>query len=203
MRRWILLPILLIGLGLAAETVRLLESLEPLPYHKEAEGYSVEGMVYRFENEHVAVEAEHLTTEQRGAYYDARKLDDPFVGLVEYDNLFVLRVRIENLHKSETLNMQPSTVSIGNCLVQDETHVYQLFYRMKDGDERLAAAGKTLFLRPLSLPPGTWIERLFLFHYDDPYSVRRLILVISNIMFGNDMVEVEFRFKSRFKKVKR
>jgi len=203
MKRSLWIPLLLLTAALAAESVHLLVALEPNPPRKPPEGYSVEGGIYRFQNELFKVEAEHLTADARSAYYGARGLDDPFVGLVEYDNLFVIRVRLENLHKSETLHMQPGMVSIGNCLVQDETQVYQLFYRMTDGEKRLEAAGKTLFHRPLALPPGEWIERLFLFHYDDPYPVRRISLVISNLMFGNDALEVEFPFRARFEKEKR
>jgi len=202
-RRGLVLLLGLITLAVASKTtLYLLTDLEPKPPRKMEPEYSVEGGVYRFENADMKVEVEYMDKADRAAYYKGKDLSDPFQGLVMYDNLVTFRLRIENLDDAEDLNMSPGAAQMGNALVLDETTLYQMFYRMKDGEERLAAVGRTLFIKPLQLPPGLWIERLLLFQYDDPYPVRRMDLILSSILVGQNGTDVVLRYKAHFEKEK-
>jgi hypothetical protein len=77
-----------------------------------------------------------------------------------------------------------------------------MFYKETDGEERLAAAGKSFYFKSLHLPPGQWIERLMIFQYDELYQQKKVSLVLSSILLGREGVDLEFPFLTTFKKEK-
>lgn len=186
----------------AATTLYVLDQLTPEISKNPEPGYSASEGVYRFENKSLKCEVEHLNAEARGAYFSKRGYGDPLKGLASENDLFVVRVRIENLLADGNIVMSPASVMFENCTVRDQTHLYQLLYLRPDGEKRLEAAGAVFYLNQLDLPPGTWIERLFLFEYDDPYPTKHMKLVIANLLGGEQQWDLEFPFVAKFRKEK-
>ena len=198
------LPLLFFAIALslyAGSGSRYLEGITPDMPKKPEEGYSLDGKIYRFQNASLKVELEYLDQQERADYYREHKIDDPFRGFSQLQNLIPIRARFENLQKEGDIFMSPNTVVLGNIPTFDDTKLYQLLYQQRDNEKRLEAAGATLFIRPLSLPPGTWIERIFMFQYDDSLPVKRLSLVIASVM-GTAEWDLEFKYKATFKKEK-
>lgn len=203
-RRWGIAA-LLAALGIAAAastTIYVITEMTPDIRKKPEAGYSAEGKIYRYANKDLACEVEVLLAEARGAYFRSKGYEDPFRDLASSEDFFVVRARFENRMAEHSLTMMPGSVMFENCTVRDETHLYQLFYIKSDGEKRLEAAGAVFYLKQLDLPPGQWIERLFLFQYDDPYRTKRMRLVISNLLAGDRQHDVEFPFIAKYKKEK-
>jgi hypothetical protein len=193
--------ILLSLLAGATSKTYIIERLEPDPPKKAAQ-YSAEGGGLRYRDARLDVAAVPLLGEARSSYFTSRGVVDPFDSPALEPNYVLFRVRLENLMKDEALEFSPGSAMFGNSNALDEIGVYQLFYKEVDGEARLAAAGKTLFLRHLRLPPGEWIERLMVFQYDDPYPTKKITLVLSSILLGRDGVDLEFPFRASYRKEK-
>jgi len=198
----IALGLLLVAASAWAGGILILESLTPELPKKAPEGYSLEGGVYHYRDAHLDVQVFQLTAAERPQYYAMKKLPDPFSGVRPAENLILIRVRIENLQKEGAVEFSPTASMLGDSLAFDDTYVYQFIYKEKDADAKLSAAGKTMYLKHLSLPPGTWIERLLAFQYDNPYPSKRLILQIGGISTGQEGVNLVFPFKTKFRKEK-
>ena len=185
----------------ASSKIYIIERLEPDPPKKVAQ-YSAQDGGLRYRDPRLDVTAAPLLGEERAAYFAARGVADPFASPVLEPTYVLFRVRIENLMKDEALEFSPGSAMFGNSNAMDEIAVYQLFYKEPDGEARLAAAGKTLFLRHLRLPPGQWIERVMVFQYDDPYPTKKIALILSSILLGRDGTDLEFPFRASYRKEK-
>jgi hypothetical protein len=198
-----LAPLLALAVTAAASTtIYVITEMTPDIGRGANDGYSAEGGIFRYANKEMACEVEVLLAEARGAYFRSKGYEDPLRDLTSSEDFFAVRARFENRMTEHNLTMMPGSVMFENCNVRDETHLYQLLYMKSDGEKRLEAAGAVLYLKQLDLPPGTWIERLFLFQYDDPYKTKRMKLVISNILAGEKQHDLEFPFIARYKKEK-
>lgn len=186
----------------AATKIYIIEKLEPDPPKKVAQ-YSAEPGGLRYRDARLEVVAAPLLGEARSSYFASRGLSDPFASPALEPTYVLFRIRIENLMRDEALEFSPGSAMFGNSNPLDEIAVYQLFYKEPDGEARLAAAGKTLFLRHLRLPPGEWIERLMVFQYDDPYPTKKITLILGSILLGRDGIDLEFPFRASYRKEKR
>jgi hypothetical protein len=202
-KKGIALGLILMAASAWAASSLILDSLTPNPPKKLPEGYGVESGAYHFRDARLDLQVAQLTSEERVRFYAAKKLPDPFSGVLPIENLILLRLRIENLQKENTLEFSPTATMLGNCLAFDDTYVYQFLYREHDAAAKLDAAGKTMFLKHLSLPPGTWIERLLAFQYDDPYPSKKILLVVGGISAGAEGVDLAFPFKATYRKEKK
>jgi len=196
------LCVLLLAVSAWAGGVEVLESIVPLPSKKMPQGYSLEGEIWHYRDANLDVKVTPLTPEARARYYAEKQLEDPFSGVLPRENLVVMRLRVENLQKDGTVEFSPTACMLGNSLAFDDTYVYQFLYKEKNADAKLASAGKTLFMKHLSLPAGTWIEHLLAFQYDDPYPTKKLGLILGGISAGAEGVDIVFPFKATFKKEK-
>lgn len=195
--------LLILGISAwASRKVYILEHLSPDAKKKQSEAYTVEGDGFHFRNKRVDVRIEPISGEALEAYFRKQGVQDPFEGLPPEANYVFFRLRIENLGKSEELTFSPQGAMFGSDGALDDIGLYQLFYREEEGDRRLSAAGKTLFLKNLYLPAGYWIERLLVFQYDNPYPTRKISLILSNLLMGKDGLDLEFPFRAQFKKEK-
>jgi len=201
-RKAIALGLILVAASAWAGGVLILKSLTPELPKKAPEGYSLEGGVYHYRDAHLDVQVTPLTAAERPQYYATKKLPDPFSEVMPTENLILIRVRIENLQKEGAVEFSPTASMLGDSLAFDDTYVYQFLYKEKDADARLSAAGQTMFLKHLSLPPGNWIERLLAFQYDDPYPSKKLFLQLGGISVGPEGVPLAFPFKATFRKEK-
>lgn len=188
---------------LSAKTVNILQDLVPEPQKKPRPGYIIDGKSYHYRDKHLDVRVTYLTAEERRAWFDERETKDPFSALRAEDNYAFFQVRFENLQKEENVEFTPGSSMFGTGNLVDDITVYQMFYKETDGEERLAAAGKTFYFKALHLPPGQWIERLMLFQYDETYQQKKVVLVLSSILLGRDGLDLEFPFLTTFKKEKR
>lgn len=186
----------------ASRKIYILETLTPDAKKVDSKKLSVEGGGFHYRDKRVDVRVEPLTGKELEAYYEAESVRDPFAGFPPEANYVFFKVRIENLQKSGELTFSPQGAMLGSDGPLDDIGLYQLFYRETDGDQKLAAAGKTLFLKNLYLPAGYWIERLLVFHYDNPYPTKKMTLILSNILLGKDGLDLEFPFRAGFKKEK-
>lgn len=187
-----------------AKSINILTDLTPVEPKKGDVGISVEGKGYHYRDKRIDVRVQYLTPGERLAWYQQRGVSDPFAGFVlPQENYVFFKVRFENLQREETVEFTPGSSMFGTSNLVDETAVYELFYKESDGETRLAAAGKTLFLKALHLPPGEWIERILLFKYDEEHQQKKVVLIMSNILLGHEGVDLEFPFNTTFKKEKR
>jgi hypothetical protein len=196
---------LLLVLGVSAWASRkiyILEHLSPDLKKKQSRGYSAEGNGFHFRNKALDVRVEPMTGNELQAYYRAQGVLDPFADFPPEANYVFFRLRIENLGKSDNLSFSPQGAMFGSDGALDDIGLYQLFYKENDGERRLAAAGKTLFLKNLYLPAGYWIERLLVFQYDNPYPTKKISLILSNILTGKEGLDLEFPFRADFRKEK-
>ncbi len=202
-RRFAIAAVSLLALVAAGgKTIQVLERLVPDQPKKQVVGYSVEGGSYRFSDTRFSVVATPLDRAGLATYYRARGLENPFVHFPEEANYVFFNVRFENFQKDETVEFSPGSSMFGNSNPLDETRMYQLFYKEAGSEAKLAAVGRTFFLKNLRLPPGEWIERLVGFQYDDPYKTKKISLVFTSILMGPEGVTVEFPFRAEFRKEK-
>jgi hypothetical protein len=195
---------LLGALALAGrETLVILDGFTPNPPKKMEKGLEVQGLGYHLRNSDLDVTVQPLFLPEIGRYFSERGLKNPFYDIPREMNYFFFKVRLENLSKSETLEFLPTNAVMESCMAKDESSVYQTFYKFEDGEERLAVLGKTLFLKPLMLPPGQWIERLLFFEYDDNFSAHRMTLVLANMAVGRNQYELQFPYRAKYTKEKR
>lgn len=189
---------------LSARTLNILQDLVPEPQKKPEPGYFIEGKSYHYRDKRLDVRVTYLTPEERYAWFAQREVKDPFSAAIRpEDNYAFFRVRIENLQKEDSVEFTPGSSMFGTANLVDDISVYQMFYKESDGEERLAAAGKSFYFKALHLPPGQWIERLMLYQYDETYQQKKVVLVLSSILLGREGVDLEFPFLTTFKKVKR
>jgi len=163
----------------------------------------VEGNTYKYEGKLIKIEVEPLLLKEIGAYYASKGLVNPFEETPESLNYVFFRVRIENLSKETTIDFSPSSALMDDCLPKDESAVYEMFYEKDGGEKKLEACGRTIFLKPLRLPPQMYIERLMLFWYDDPMPRKKITLFLSNITAGREIFEEVFPFRTNFIKEKK
>jgi hypothetical protein len=201
-RIWIVGLALLSLAAWGSKKVQVLESLTPSVSKQEAPGYTAQGTEWRYRDDKIDFRVAPLTAEDRGAFYREKGLVDPFASFRATDNLLLFRVRIENLSKDTPVEFSPTATMFGNSVAFDETYIFQYLYKESNADEKLTAVGKTLFLSHLQLPPGTWIERLMAFTYDDPYTTKTLRLVVQGLMAGPEGLNLEFPFKASYRKEK-
>ena len=185
---------------LASRTIYVLEGLTPEIQRKPVQGYTTEGSSFHYRDGRIAVTATPLLSPDHEAFYAQHELTNPFAHFPVEANYVFFKIRIENLQKADNVEFSPGSVMFGNSNALDDIAVYQLFYKEKDGEALLAAAGKTLFLKNLRLPAGQWIERLMVFQYDDPYKTKKIPLIMSNILMGREGLDVEFPFLTHFRK---
>lgn len=186
--------------GLAAADLPVLETLTPKPSKKLAEGVTVEGNAFHQKSEKVDIVLEPLLLSQVGEWYKARGLENPFYDIPKPMNYILLRVRFENLSNDETLEFVPTAVMFDTCIPKDESKVYELFYSLAGGEKRLATLGKTLYLTPLLLPPGQFIERLLFFEYDEPFPVKKMTVALASVAIGREKVDVAYEYKATYAK---
>ncbi len=186
----------------ASRKICILQGLTPDVKKVDSKNLTVEGGGFHYRDKRVDVRLTPLTGRELEAYYEAQGVSDPFTGFPPEANYVFFKLRIENLQKSGDLTFSPQGAMLGSDGTLDDIGLYQLFYRETDGDQKLAAAGKTLFLKNLYLPAGYWIERLLVFQYDNPYPTKKLTLIMSNILMGKDGLDLEFPFRADFKKEK-
>ena len=201
-RIWILGLAFLSLAAWGGTTVQVLETLTPKAPKKADMGYSVEGNAWHYRDDKVDFRLAFLSADERAAFFHEKGVADPFTSFGLRENLILFRVRIENLTDGTPVEFSPTAAMLGNSLAFDETYIFQYLYKEPQVDEKMAAAGKTVFLSHLQLPPGKWIERLIVFKYDDPYSVRTLKFVVQGLMVGPDGLNLEFPFKANFRKEK-
>ena len=158
----------------------------------------IEGNTYKYEGQFIKIEVEPLLLKDIAAYYEKKGLSNPFDEVPEGYNYVFFRIRLENLSKESNLEFSPSMALMEDCLPKDETSVFQMFYEKQGGEKKLEACGKTIFLKPLNLPPKTWIERLMFFEYDDPMPRKKTSLVLANITVGREIFEEVFPFRMKF-----
>jgi len=187
---------------LSAKTLNILQDLVPQPQKKPEPGYSIEGKTHHYRDSRLDVRVTYLTPDARRAWFGQRGVKDPFAVIRPEDNYAFFRVRFENLQKEDSVEFTPGSSMFGSANLVDDISVYQMFYKERDGEETLAAAGKTFYFRTLHLPPGQWIERLMLFQYDEAYQQKKVALVLSSILLGREGLDLEFTFLTTFKKVK-
>jgi hypothetical protein len=187
---------------LSAKTLNILEDLIPQPQKKPQPGYFIEGKAYHYRDKRLDVRVSYLTADERRAWFDEREIKDPFSAVRAEDNYAFFKVRFENLQKDENVEFTPGSCMFGTGNLVDDITVYQMFYKETDGEERLAAAGKSFYFKALHLPPGQWIERLMIFQYDELYQQKKVSLVLSSILLGREGVDLEFPFLTTFKKEK-
>jgi hypothetical protein len=193
----------LAALAVPAGTLYLLTGLKPRPPKRPDPNLRVEGRAFVYRNAQLELQVEPLDPAGRADFFSRRGFEDPFAGFPPEDNYVAFRVRFENLSKDEPLTFSPVSTLFGNSAALDEVRLYQTFYREKEGEKKLAAVGKTLFVKTLSLPPGTFIERLLVYQYDDPYPVRTIPLVFGSILVGRESLDLELPFEATFHKEKR
>ncbi len=191
------------ALLLSAKTLNILEDLVPEPAKKPEPGYFIEGKSFHYRDSRLDVRVAYLTPGERHDWFAGRKTKDPFSALRPEDNYAFFRVRFENLQRDENVEFTPGSCMFGTANLVDDISVYQMFYKETDGEELLAAAGKSFYFKALHLPPGQWIERLMLFQYDETYQQKKVALVLSSILLGREGLDLEFSFLTAFKKVKR
>lgn len=194
---------LLTALAVPAATLYLLTGLKPRPPRRPDPNLRVEGRSYVFTTPRLELQVEPLDPAGRADFFSKKGLLDPFAGFPPEDNYVAFRVRFENLSQDEPLTFSPVGTLFGNSAALDEVRLYQTFYREKDGEKKLEAVGKTLFVKTLTLPPGTFIERLLVYQYDDPYPVRTIPLIFGNILLGRESLDLELPFEATFQKEKR
>ncbi len=191
--------ILLTALALAGrESLVILESFTPNPPKKMPKGLEVQGLGYHLRNSDLDVTVQPLFLPEAAQYYKEHGVSNPFYDIPKEMNYFFFKVRLENLTKKETLEFLPTNSVMESCMAKDESTVYETFYKFEDGDARLAALGKTLFMKPLMLPPGQWIERLLFFEYDDTMTAHRMTLILANVAVGRDQYNLEFPYRAKF-----
>jgi len=186
---------------LAGTTYYKLDSLstvEKAP--KKKKGLVIEGNLYKYQSQFLKLEVEPLLLKDIEAYYTKRGMINPFNEVPEAFNYIFFRVRMENLSKESNLEFSPSQVIMNDMLPKDDTTIYQMFYEKAGGEEKLDAMGRTVFLKPLTLPPKMWIEKLIFFEYEELLPTRRMILILSGINVGREIFEVELPFKAKFVK---
>ena len=186
----------------AGTTLYVLDTMTPRVEKKPVTGLEVKDGGFHFRNQAFDLTVIPMNSGSVQAYYFERKLTNPFEGLRGDENMVFFRVRIENLQKSGKLAFSPKNTMMGNSMPFDEIKVYQLLYRSRDSDQLLASAGKTLFFRNLLLPAHTWIERILLYQYDDPYPTKNINLIFGSIATDRASFEVIFPFKAHFVKEK-
>lgn len=193
----------LTALALPAGTLYLLAGLKPHPPKGPTPNLRVEGGAYLYRDGRLSLRVEPLGPEGRAAFFSERGLPDPFADFPPEDNYVFFRVRFENLSREDPLTFSPVATLFGNSAALDEVRLYQTFYRLADGEKRLEAVGKALFVKTLSLPPGTFIERLLVYQYDDPYPVKAIPLIFGSVLVGREGLDLELPFEATFKKEKR
>jgi hypothetical protein len=195
---------LVTAVALVAKTINILEDMTPEAPKKPIPGYSAEGRSAHYRDQRLDVRASFLPAGERAAWYAEKGMGDPFAAFLRPEENYVFfRVRFENLQKVENVEFSPGSSMFGTANLVDDIAVYELLYKETDGEERLACAGKALFLKPLHLPPGQWIERLLVYKYDESYQMRKVPLVLSNILLGREGIDIEFSFLPTFKKEKK
>ncbi|MEW6758456.1 MAG: hypothetical protein AB1347_09560 [Acidobacteriota bacterium] len=189
--------------AVASQTIQVLVGLEPDGKARLPTGVRLEGSTFVVDDPRMSVRVAALDAAGRRDFFAGLGLPDPFRDVLSEENYVFFRVRFENRHKEEDLSFSPVNTMFGNASALDEVRLYQTFYRDKAGQEKLAAAGRGLFVKTLILPPGTHIERLLVYQYDDPYPVRKIPLIFGGILLGREGMDLELPFRADFKKEKR
>jgi hypothetical protein len=169
---------------------------------KKEKNLKIENNFYKYESKRVKVEVEPLLLKDLGKYFSERGFENPFSETPNGFNYIFFRVRIENLSKETNLEFSPSSTILDDMLSKDDTTVYQMFYDKPNGEKKLEVLGKTMFFKPLTLPPQKWIERLLFFEYDSLAPTKRMVLTLANITAGREMFEIQFPFETKFVKEK-
>jgi hypothetical protein len=169
---------------------------------KKSENYKIEGKTFKFQSTRVKIEVEPLLIKDISSYFKSKGLENPFEDVPEGFNYIFFRARIENLSKDVALDFSPSMVILNDMVSKDDSTVYEMFYDKKNGEKYLDILGKTIFFKPLSLPPKMWIERLLFFEYEDIVSTKRFLLTFSDLTQGREIFEVSFPFRAKFIKEK-
>ena len=204
MKKFLIFGLLIFSFfAFASTTYYLLSEIKPLPKAiKKSKNLKIENGYYKYESKRIKVEVEPLLLKDLGKYFSEKGFENPFEETPGGFNYIFFRVRLENLSKETNIEFSPSSTILNNMLSKDDTSVYQMFYDKADGDKKLEIIGKTMFFKPLTLPPGKWIERLLFYEYDELVPTKRMTLILSNITAGKEMFELEFPFETKFTKEK-
>ena len=143
---------------LSAKTINILQDLVPQPQKKPEPGYFIEGKSYHYRDKRLDVRVTYLTPEERYAWFASGRSRIRSRPLSAGGQLRVFPRRIENLRKEDSVEFTPGSSMFGTANLVDDISVYQMFYKESDGEERLAAVGKSFSFKALHLPPGQWIE---------------------------------------------
>ncbi|MEJ2367325.1 MAG: hypothetical protein P8Z49_02985 [Acidobacteriota bacterium] len=190
-------------LSLSAMTLYRLDSVIPDPGRKQEQIMSVDGSTYHYRANKVDIQVTPILLKGIGRYYRTLGLRNPFEDFPPEMNYIFIRLRLENLDKHETLEFIPSNTMMGSMMPKDETQLYEMMYKLSDGNKRLVEVGKTFYFKELNLPPGYWFERLMLFEYKENRPARHMDLVLGNLSTGRNRFDVTFPFKLKFTKEKR
>jgi hypothetical protein len=201
-RFWIAALTMVTVAAIASQTIQVLVNLAPDAKAKLPKGIRVEGPTFVVDDPRLEVRVTALDEAGRKDFFSGLGLADPFRDVLAEENYVFFKVRFENRHKEEDLSFSPVNTMFGNSASLDEVRLYQTFYRDKAGQEKLAAAGRGLFVKILILPPGSHIERLLVYQYDDPYPVRKIPLIFGGILLGREGMDLELPFRATFKKEK-
>lgn len=204
MKKAVMASLLLFALDiLGAGVYYKLDSLETVKKApKKIEGLAITGKGYTYETKTLKVEVEPLLLKDMDAYFKERGMENPFTETPDGFNYIFFRVRMENLSKETALEFSPASVIMNDMVTKDDQTVYEMFYDKPNGEVKLETLGKTMFFKPLTLPPGKWIERLLFFEYDDLAPSYKMMLVFANLTAGKKIFELQFPFYSKFVKEK-
>lgn len=192
--------VLALSLGAVSGELPIVQSLTPAPPSKMPENITLEGRVYHMRSQTVDVQVEAFLLPEVGPWFEGRGLKNPFFDIPMAMNYILVRVRFENLSATETLEFVPTASAFDSCLAKDEAKIFETFYVLSEGEARLAVLGKSLYLKPLMLPPGQWIERLILFEYDEPFPVKRMTFSLSGVGMGRDRIDMAFPYRAGYGK---
>lgn len=204
MKKILFLTLLFISFfSYASKFYYLLTEIKPVERAtKKSKNLKIECGTYKYQSKRVKIEVEPMLLKDIGKYFNKRNFENPFAETPEGFNYIFFRVRIENLSKETNLEFSPSSAVLNDMLSKDDTTIFQMFNEKLNGDQKLEILGKTMFFKPLTLPPGKWIERLLLFEYDQVVPCKKMVLFLSNLTAGKEIFEIEFPFQTKFVKEK-
>lgn len=182
----------------------LLTEIKPVEKaDKKSKHLKIESNFYKYESKRVKIEVEPMLLKDICKYFNQKGFENPFDETPEGFNYIFFRLRIENLSKETNFEFSPSSATLNDMLSKDDTTIFQMFGFSPNGDKKLEILGKTMFFKPLILPPEKWIERLLLFEYDEVVPCKKMVLSLSNLTAGREIFEIEFLFRTKFVKEKR
>lgn len=181
---------------------KLVEFIPDTAKVKKDKNYSTKEKTIIYQSNLVRIEVEPFLLKNIKEYYNSKGMENPFEEISEGFNYIFFRVKIENLSKEQNLDFSPSMVILNDMVFKDDGAILEMFYDKANSEKKLELLGKTMFFKPLSLPPKMWIERLLFFEYDDVVPRKKFLLTFSCLTLHKEIFEVSFPFKAKFVKEK-